>query len=486
MKRSKFSLSHYKLMTGDMGVLYPITWYEVLPGDTMQHRTNMLLRLSPLLSPVMHPVRVRINNFFVPYRLIWDDFESFITGGADGTDSTTPPNITAGTVAEGDLADYLGIPPAAYAGAITYSALPFRAYASIYNEWFRDQDLVTALTIDTGNGTDSTTSTTLQKVAWEKDYFTASRPWEQKGTEVTIPIGTTANIRTAAAEDGNVGIYSDGSTAYRLLDTGLSRLDVSAVSTDAETNKMYADLSSATGMSVNDLRLYIAMQRYKENRAEFGSRYVEYLRSLGVRSSDARLQNPEFLGGARQTISFSEVLSTDDDGSSNYAGKMRGHGIAALRSSRYRRFFEEHGIVMTMLSVVPKAIYATGLHRSFSKTTKEDYYQKELAHIGDQAILNKEVYTSDTSPGTTFGYQTRYDEYRYHPSNIAGEFRTTLNHWHYARLIAADPACNQSFIECNPTKRQYASNSTDCLYVMAQHSVQARRLIPRFPKKRIM
>lgn len=503
MKRSKFSLSHYKLFTGDMGLLYPITWYSVLPGDSIQHRTQMLIRLSPLLSPVMHPVRVRVNSFFVPFRLIWNEgdgagekgWEDFITGGSDGEDDQDAPMITAGTVSEGDLADYLGIPPAAYAGSISYSALPFRAYSLIYNEYYRDQDLCTELTIDTSDGTDSTTNTSLQRVSWEKDYFTASRPWEQKGSEVTIPIGGNATVLGIGMVDGGTfgtslnikqsdGTTTSGTTVNNVADA--SRIAAVESGTYSGYPDIYADLSAATGLSINDLRLYLALQRYKENRAEFGSRYVEYLRSLGVRSSDARLNNPEYLGGARQTISFSEVLSTNDDDSTDYAGRLRGHGIAALRSNRYRRFFEEHGIVMTMMSVVPKAIYATGLNREWSKTTKEDYFQKELAHIGDQAILNQEVYTEDTSPTGTFSYQTRYDEYRFHPSGIAGEFRSSLNHWHYARLIASDPAINSTFIECNPTKRQYADNASDVLYVMANHSIQARRIVPSYPRKRVM
>ena len=194
MKRSKFNLSHYKLFTGDMGLLYPITWYEALPGDTIQHRTQMLIRLSPLLAPIMHPVRVRVNSFFVPYRLIWDDFEDFITGGPTGDDATVAPTISSASIAEGSLQDYMGVPPASYSPNLVYSALPIRAYDLIFNEFFRDQDLVTELTIDTTSGVDSTSDTGIQKVSWEKDYFTAARPWEQKGTEITIPLAGTAPI----------------------------------------------------------------------------------------------------------------------------------------------------------------------------------------------------------------------------------------------------------------------------------------------------
>lgn len=486
MKRNKFSLSHYKLLTTNMGQLIPLTWYEALPGDTIQQRSNMLIRLSPLLAPVMHPVRVRVHHWFVPYRLIWDDFEDFITGGEDGLDATTPPTFAGGAITEGTLEDYMGIPVST--GCPAYSALPFRAYNLIYNEHYRDQQLVTEVAISKGNGTDATTVKNIQRVSWEKDYFTTARPYEQLGTEVTIPLAGSADVDSTG--DGAPTFDYDNQTGKKINAKATSAVEVETAPSGADNMvwndpKLVADLSSATGVSINDLRLYLALQRYKENRNEFGSRYTEYLRFLGVRSSDARLQNPEYLGGGRQLLNFSEVLSTADSGT-DVVGSMRGHGITGLRTNRYRRFFEEHGLVMTLMSVVPKAIYSDGLHRSWSKTTKEDYFQKELAHIGDQAILDGELYADAADPTTTFGFQSRFDEYRHMPSGIAGEFQSSLNHWHYARLLGSEPSLNQSFIECNPTKRQYADNASDVLYVMANHSVQARRMIPKYPRKRII
>lgn len=485
MKRNKFSLSHYKLLTMNMGQLIPITWYEALPGDTIQHRTNMLIRLSPLLAPIMHPVRVRVHHWFVPYRLIWDDFEDFITGGEDGLDASVAPTFASHAVTEGTLEDYMGIP---IATVPAYSALPFRAYNLIFNEHYRDEQLVTAKTIDTTSGPDTTTDKDILRVSWEKDYFSTARPYEQLGTEVTIPLGGTADV---TGDGSNPTFTLGGAGSYTLGNqSGVVTAEFSGQPGGANTAgwsdpHLEADLSAATGISVNDLRLYLALQKYKENRNEFGARYTEYLRFLGVRSSDARLQNPEYLGGGRQLLNFSEILSTADSGT-DVVGTMRGHGISALRTNRYRRFFEEHGLVMSLMSVVPKVMYSDGLHRSWSKDAKEDYFQKELAHIGDQAILDQEVYAGAASPTATFGYQMRYDEYRHHPSTIAGEFQSTLNHWHYARLFGSEPSLNQSFIECNPTKRQYADNSSDVLYVMANHSVQARRMMPKYPAKRIM
>lgn len=486
MKRGKFSLSNYKLLTADMGELVPIGLTEVLPGDTIQHATSMLLRVSPLLAPVMHPVHVRIHHWFVPHRLVWNDWENFITGGPDGLNASTFPTITtAGAHAVGSLADYLGV-PTGVTGTVV-SALPFRGYSLIFNEWYRDQDLVTALTIDKTDGADTTTNTALQNVAWEKDYFTSARPWTQKGPEITLPLGTVAPVvgnlekpqfTNVAGTVGSLKLKANsGSTVPAWHAAAGATDELVFVTTDTG---LEADLSNATAASVNALREAFALQRYEEARARYGSRYTEYLRYLGIRSSDARLQRPEYLGGGKQTIQFSEVLQTGvttDADDTEGVGNLKGHGIAALRSNRYRRFFEEHGYVFSLLSVRPKTIYAQGLPRTWNRRTKEDFFQTELQHIGQQAILNKELYAAHATPDGEFGFQDRYDEYRRTESTIAGEFRTTLDFWHYARIFGSTPALNADFVKSVPTKRTNAVDSTDCLWIMANHSMQARRIV---------
>jgi len=496
MKRNKHSLSHYKLLSCDQGQLIPIGLQEVLPGDSFKHSTSALIRVAPLATPVMHPVRARIHHFFVPHRLIWNDWENFITGGPDGLNASTFPTIDVAGAAVGSLADYLGVPPSLAAGKGTVSALPFRAYAAIYNEFYRDQDLNTALTIDLTDGVDTTTNTALQKVCWERDRFTLSRLTPQKGAAVTLPLGTSAPVTgigklstTFAA--GSTNVYESGQTSGTVnYPTAAGPLDNSA------NNQFYvrqagssgypdiiADLSTATAATITELRTAFALQQYAENRSLYGSRYTDYLAFLGVKSSDARLQRPEYLGGGVQTIQFSEVVSTAPgtfDSTEYPSGTLSGHGIGAMKSNSYKRFFEEHGYVISLLSVIPKTIYAEGIPKTWNRRTKEDFFQTELQFVGQDEVLNKEIYAEHATPTGTFGYIDRYDEYRRAESTIAGEFRTTLDSWHMARIFGAStPALNATFVTANPTDRIYAETTTNELQVMVNHKIRARRIVSK-------
>lgn len=477
MKRFKHALSHYVLSTFDMGKLVPVCNYEVLPGDSVRMATSCLLRVSPLMAPVMHPVVVRLHHWFVPYRILWDGWEDFITGGSDGLGDGvgSPPTVAAaGNGAPGTIGAHLGIPPAAAAG-VNVSAFPFRAYMAIYNEFYRDQDLVPE---------DPGTTPELRNIAWEKDTFTSARPWSQKGPDVTLPLGPSAPVIPDPAKDGEPTWSYTGQAAAKMTAQTDGRVLVPNAGAATLMNwvdpKLIADLTNATAASINDVRLAFALQRYQEARAQYGSRYTEYLRFLGVSSSDARLQRPEYLGGGRATISFSEVLKTGEGDTpldDSPIGEMRGHGISALRTRRWIRFFEEHGVVMTLASIRPRTMYMNGLHRSWSRTTKEDYWQRELEQIGQQEVLNKEVYAPHTTPDGVFGYNDRYYEYRHLPSYVCGDFRTTMTDWHMARIFGSTPALNADFVKCDPTKRIHAEQTQNVIWGMFSHSIQARRMV---------
>lgn len=497
-KRSKFSLSHYNLTTMNMGYVVPVGLTEVLPGDTIQQATSAFIRVTPLVAPVMHPVHVAIHHWYVPLRLIWDDFEKFITGGEDGLDTSEYPTITAPSdgFPTGGVADYLGCPTGI--GNLVVSALPFRAYDLIWSEWYRDQNVMDPVSVSKASGPDTTTSVYLYSKAWAKDYFTTAAPWPQRGPAVSVPVNL-----TAAGEPTITGtVVPNGVPTFGVQDSGapVNPQNALYVSSQNEGNvnynsnarttllnwqdpalKVNIDFTSGNpelgSVDINQLREAFALQRFEEHRALYGSRYTEYLRYLGIRASDARLQRPEYLGGGRQTIQFSEVLQTAEG--TDPVGTMRGHGIAAMRTNRYRRFIEEHGYVMTLMSVMPISIYQDGLPRLWNRRVKEDFWQKELEHIGEQEVLIKELYAKSSKPDDVFGYQDRYDEYRSHQSFVSGEFRNLLNYWHFAREFANEPAINKTFIYGEPTNRPFAEQTKNQLYCMVNHSIQARRLVSR-------
>lgn len=489
MKRHKANLSNYKLTSGYMGELLPVGWTEVLPGDTFQQSSAVLLRVTPMVAPVMHPCEIRLHHFFVPNRLLWTSWENFITGGPDGLDASVHPTITSTTTA-GNLEDYLGLPRVA---GHAVNALPFRAYNLIYNEYYKDQDLQTSRANSLASGVDATTDVTLASVCWEKDYFTSARVTAQKGATVTVPLGTSALVRTSAADQVT---GAQNGMRIRRSDTGgtlaanqtLASGSVPPIVGYGNTNpgadqtswypsNLYADLTAATAQDIRQIRRAFALMKYKEARARFGSRYTEYLAYLGVHAQDNRLQRPEYLGGGKQTISFSEVLQTATGGGG--VGEMFGHGIAALRTRPFRRFFPEHGILMSLLSVRPKSIYNDGIARKWNRTVKEDYFQKELQFIGMQEVLNKEVYAAAATPDGTFGYQERYREYREEPSQVTAEFRgSTLNDWHFARIFGAEPTLNSAFVTCTPGVRPFVDQTgADKLWMMVSHRTVARRMV---------
>jgi len=472
MKRSKHNLSFYRLASFNMGELVPVGVTEVLPGDSFRLQSSALIRVAPLAAPVMHPVHVRIHHWFVPNRIVWDDWEDFISG--------KDPNLTVPTSSLGQhsLADHLGLPTVS---GLTIQNLPFRAYNKIYNEFYRDQDLDTEAANNDGQ---------IRNVRWEKDYFTICRPQPQQGDDITIPFSTgEAPIRGLSV--GNQSMDAPA-TRFPANELASRTLTVSSANAQLEEDplnpgftKVVADLTDIEGgISIQDWRMSMAKQRFAEARNRFGSRYTDYLRFLGVKPSDARINRPEYLGGGRQTISFSEVLATGvDSGSSTNVGDLSGHGIAAVRTRSVKRFFEEHGYVMTLMSARPKTIYMDHIPRTFLRSTKDDYWQKENEIQGDQPVSNKEIWghaQGEPDEGDAFGYVPRHDDYRRMQSQVSGDFRETqADFWHMARKFATQPVLNSSFVACTPTDRIFTDTVEPELKVMVRNQIAARRLVSK-------
>lgn len=510
-KRSTFDMSHVNSTSMKMGYIVPVMYQECLPGDTWQFDSKFFVRVAPLVAPVMHRVWIDSFTFYVPWRLTWNNWEDYITGGEDGMNASVPPTVSIKPTV-GTLADYLGLPLAA--NAITVSALPFRAYAMIWNHFFRDQRLQDELPVSLEDGPDTTTSTALQSAAWQKDYFTTASPEPQLGPAVTLPIGQQAPIRGSAPIGGIAWASNDGATEshplnpdalprwlqihYELAGSG-SAIDYMSVGPDNSVQNefpnnslfglspkynsgMFADLSGVTGVNINQLREAYSLQRWQEKRMLYGARYEDLLHFWGLRTQDSRLQQPEFIASKHGTLQFSEVLQTSADSNNDGVGSLYGHGIGALRTGRHRYYCWEHGIMMSFLIVRPQAVYTQGIERFWTRKTRYDYWNPEFQHIGQQEVYRKEVFADGTdADDTVFGYQNRYDEYRRGKNHVTGEFRTTLNYWNMARDFENAPSLNAEFITCNPTDRIYqlSAELSDQLYVMVQNDMIAKRLMSR-------
>lgn len=503
-KRAKFNMSCFHNATMKMGQLYPVLLQEVLPGDTIQLSTSIFARFAPMVAPVMHPTYLFAHTFFCASRVLGDlvgwDFQQFITGGDDGNDISTVPQITlnASNSPVGGLADAFGLPMQALASGNTFKVnmLPFLAYYQIWNEYYRDQDLQTELSFADWVSGYAPTSLSLMAPCWSKDYFTTARPTPQKGPEVTIPVNlsspggdpvitlqpngsptfssTNNSINTVSKYNGTSGLYTipnNNANERSYLKWADPALDV-----------VWNGGPDTTGnISVNDLREGMAIQRFEEHRSLWGSRYEDLLRYLGVRPQDSRLQLPEYLGGFSSPVQFSEVLQTSADAEGG-VGDLYGHGISAARGRRIRRFIPEHGYIMTLLCVRPIPVYSQGIERLWSKKTKYDFWTRELEHIGQQEVLNSEVYADGTSEdANVFGFQNRYDEYRRGVSLVSGEFRTNQNFWTLARIFANRPALNSDFVTCLPSDRifQVGAQNSDQVYCMVKNNIIAKRLVSK-------
>lgn len=441
----------------------------------------------------MHRFDATIHYFFVPNRIVWENFPEFLAQG---------PNVhpylvledTAGSFTPEQLKflDYMGVPPIT-GNTLQVNALPFAAYQCIYNEYYRDQNLIGEVDYKLDDGAVGSTQLAallqMRQRAWQHDYFTSSLPFAQRGPEALIPLGD-IQLKDDYAAGGkpfmnnSLGPEDTAQTINNKAGGGI------VGGTDNEDLWYNPNGSLETGAtSINTLRRAFKLQEWLEKNARAGIRYVELILShFGVRSSDQRLQRPEYITGVKQPIVVSEVLNTagqvlpdGDTGDPLPQGNMSGHAVSVIQgqSGSYRS--EEHGFIIGIMSVMPKPAYMQGLHRQFSKLTPFDYYWPSFAHLGEQEVKSKEIYVDAANPESTFGYVPRYSEYKYIPSRVAGQFRDTLDYWHLARKFESEPTLSQEFIECVPddlTRIFAVVAGDDELFCHVLHKITARRPMP--------
>lgn len=480
-RKSLFDLSYSKTFTCDMGQLIPVMCDEVVPGDVFNINNEMVIRFQPLVAPVLHEINAYVHYFFVPYRLLMEDWEDFITGGKDGDYVAEVPSYvsTANDASTGSLWDYFGFP---ITDGIRVNAFPFRAYKLVYNEYYRDENLEDELDI-----TDNTNVIKPLNRKWEKDYFTSSLPWQQRGTAPSLPISSYMNISgydnlyLLTGQTKTIGSKSSESMTFEIGNDNSSPVTVEGSDPIS---------FSSPGFNISDLRLAFQVQKWLERNARSGCRYTEQLRAhFGVSPRDERLQRPEYIGGSKSPIIVSEVLQTSSTDATTPQGNLAGHGLAADFSHACRYRATEYGLIIGLLSVMPRLTYTSqGVNRQWLRTNKYDYYWPEFANLSEQAIYKSEIFSTPANTnhifaGTVtsddlFGYQGRYDELRTKHNMVCGEIRDELSYWTMARDFVSPPSLNNEFVTCNPTKRIFAVQNRNGLIVSFGNNITALRPLP--------
>nr|QJB21666.1 MAG: major capsid protein [Microvirus sp.] len=470
--RSVFDLSYEKKFDCDMGQLIPVMCDEVVPGDIFKIGNEIVIRFQPLVAPILHEINAFVHYFFVPYRILDEDFEEFITGGVDGASAVTLPRWEPTNTAIGSLWDYFGFPTGVNPVGAYPLQYPLNAYNTIWNEYYRDQNLQAEVAID---------QETILLRAWEKDYFTSSLPFQQRGTAPAMPV-------TIVGADRDVKVYSEiDATARKLqavasshgtMPTAIVASNYAAATSDIRWSD--PALESVT-FDVADLRLAFQIQKWMERNARAGVRYTEFLRShFGVSPRDERLDRPEYIGGSRSPVNVSEVLKTSSTDATSPQGNLAGHGLTADQNFIASYHVQEYGLIIGIMSVMPRSAYQQGIDRQWLRRTRYDFYFPEFANLSEQAVETAEIYATGVSAEnrTIFGYQGRYNEMRKKQSQVCGNLRDTLDFWHLGRQFASSPLLNASFIQCVPRKDVFAVTNKPGLVVNIGNNIKAIRPLP--------
>lgn len=507
-KRSLFDLSHERRLSTRMGKLTPIFISETMPNDTFRLNSEVMMRLAPLVAPIMHRVNVFVHFFFIPNRLLWKDWELFITGGRLGTETPpVPPNATIATIGARalqllnikSLADYLGLMNitdgvSGIWATRTIDLMPFAAYYKVWYDYYRDRNYVAdnaILPLASGSmagSADMDAMLSLKNRDWQKDMFTSALPWTQRGNQVMLPMTSIVDI--ARLKSGTWGTAGNSPVQVeRVVGSATGILQV----VDTTDKDVQLEGVNAT-TTINDFRRAIYLQQWMERNALAGSRYNESIWAHFARkTSDARLQRAEYLGGGKVTVKISEVVTTawSNDGTGDVPpGDMAGHGISFGSSNRFTYNCEEHGFVIGIMSCMPTSAYMQGAPRMFfGRNTFLDYPWPSFANLGEQPVYNYEIWGDTTSLPITrstqpiFGYQSRYVDWKQMPSSAHGDFRTTLETWHLTRKFAAQPVLGAAFctFEDALQDRVFAVGAgTDNLWCYVYNDVTVIRSLPYY------
>lgn len=515
--RNMFDLSHEVKMSGKFGNLYPVLLQECMPGDSMHDQMTAMVRFAPMLAPIMHRVNVKTDAFFVPMRLVTDHWEDFITGGQDGTAEPVLPFVTpfgidaslgqTEEMQKGSLWDYMGLPVLEGADPIAlstepFSALPFRAYQKIWNDWFRDPNLDDEIDLDLELQGDVSASVgltafmTMQKRGWERDAFTGALPFAQRGPAVLMPLSGVGDVVWGDPYPGAVEMETTtgAGPATGDMQIGLTTAWLDSAGTGIRPKDGMAKVEIDGTTTINDLRTALAIQRWLENNARGGARYNEQiLAHYGQTVPDYRLQRSEYLGGGRQVVQISQVLATAE-GTGIPVGDMAGHGISVGKTNKFRYKCQEHGYVIMIMSVVPTPAYMQGVDKMWFRTNRYDFAFPEFANLGEQEVKSKEIFYSFDNDDLAlnnglFGYNPRYWEYKYKQDRVSGDFRDDLLFWHLTRKFVERPALDAEFLKMDEDgssfeetyRRIFAvQDGTDYLWIQLFHRFTAKRPLPYF------